>query len=145
MLNTGSPYVVSWPSEDIAFARSIPPAPINPTFMVFPSGSELAANPLELARDVVDDIAGLQVLGQHVPGIGLDLELARERVRLVKPERVLDRKACRPELPQAVEEHRNVKMGAPLARPRVPSPGVERVFQVEETSELAVLLFDRLR
>src|SRR3989304_2054112 len=97
-----------------AIAWPMRPAPMNPTFMVFPSGCELTANPFELARDVVDDVAALQVLGQHVPGVGLDLELARQRLRLVEPERVLYGEARRAPLSQAVEEDRNVAPGGPL-------------------------------
>jgi hypothetical protein len=38
---------------------------------------KLAPDPVELAADIVDDVAGLQTVWQHVPGVGLDLEVAR--------------------------------------------------------------------
>src|SRR3954463_12398567 len=37
---------------------------------------ELRAHPLELARDVVDDVARLELVGQDVPRVRLDLQLA---------------------------------------------------------------------
>src|SRR5439155_17079178 len=44
---------------------------------------QLPAHPFELAADIVDDVAGLQMIGQHVPGVGLDLKLPRQRHSLV--------------------------------------------------------------
>src|SRR5919109_3824887 len=105
------------------------PRPMNPTFMVLlPSRSdELAADPFDLALYVFDDVAGLQIVRQHVPGIGLDLELRRELVVLVEAQRVLDREARGPELAEVVEEHRHVHVRAPLARTRIVVPRRERV------------------
>jgi hypothetical protein len=38
--------------------------------------AELAAHPVEFAANIVDNVAGLEIVGQHVPRIGFDLELA---------------------------------------------------------------------
>jgi len=92
-----------------------------------PSG-ELSANPVELATDVADDVAGPQVVRQHVPGVGLDLDLTRQGLCLVTPVRVLDREARGPEDAEILEEDRDVEGGAPLAGPRVLLPGDERVW-----------------
>jgi hypothetical protein len=43
--------------------------------MVYSPLFELPAHPFELAADIVDDIAGLEMIGQHVPGVSLDFEL----------------------------------------------------------------------
>src|SRR5512138_18119 len=40
---------------------------------------QLTPHPLELAADVVDDVPGLDLVREHVPRVGLDLELPRER------------------------------------------------------------------
>src|SRR5690606_24184918 len=42
------------------------------------SAEQLALDPLELASDVIDDVAGLQVLRQHVPRVRFDLEVRRQ-------------------------------------------------------------------
>src|ERR1700681_289685 len=55
--------------------------------------TQLAAHPFEFAADVIDDIAGLQIFRQHVPGIGLDLELARQWLHFMEAQRLLDGKA----------------------------------------------------
>src|SRR5262245_3744798 len=120
------------------------PSPMNPTFMKLSPSAELAAHPVELAADVIDDIAGLEVVGQHVPGIGLDFELSRQRLDLVETQRVLDGETRGAERPEIVEEDRNVEVGAPFARSRVLLPGGERILQIEEARQLAVLLFDGL-
>src|SRR5262249_46026123 len=123
--------------------------PMNPTFMTsLPAlalSDELAAHPFELAADIVDDIAGLQILRQHVPGIGLDFELARQRLLLVEAQRLLDGKARGAERTAIVEEDRPVEMRAPFARAGILLPGGERIFEIEEAGELAVLLLDGLR
>src|SRR4051812_30538473 len=67
---------------------------------------KLRANPFELARDVIDDVAGLEMIREHVPGIGLDLELPRQRLPLVEFQRVLDGEARGAEFAEIVEEHR---------------------------------------
>src|ERR1022692_915554 len=117
------------------------PSPMNPTFMAllllvehdlfgkphptrriksggqaFPDHAldELAAHPLKFPANIVDDVAGLEAIGQHVPSIGLDLEMAREWFLLVKAQRVLDGEAGGAELAEIVEENRNVDVGAPF-------------------------------
>src|SRR5690606_8973460 len=77
---------------------------------IFPCLYQLVAHPLELARHVIDDVARLQVLGQHVPRVRLDLEMRRELVRLVELQRVLDREAGRLEVAEIIEEHRHVEV-----------------------------------
>src|SRR4029079_613609 len=107
--------------------------------------SELTLHPVELAADVVHDIAGLQIVRQHVPRIRLDLEGARQRLRLVELARVLYVIARVAEWAEVFEEYRHVEVGAPFARTGVLFPGVERVLEIEEARELAVLLLDGLR
>ena len=48
----------------------------------------LALDPLELAADVFDDVAGLEVIGQDVPGVGFDFEMAAEWRLLVHRQRL---------------------------------------------------------
>src|SRR5271156_6787850 len=78
---------------------------------------ELPAHPVELAANIIDDVAGLERVGQHVPGVSLDLEMTRQRLLLVKTQSVLDGETCRAELPEIIEEHRDVNVRAPFARP----------------------------
>src|SRR5437763_17205063 len=114
------------------------PAPIKPTFMAslrLADLLQLSADPFDFARDIIDDVAGLEMVRQHVPGVGLDLELARQRLRLVEFQRVLDGEARGAELAEVVEEHRHVEMRAPFARSGVRLPGLEGVFEVEEAVE----------
>src|SRR5208282_6586063 len=120
------------------------PSPINPTFMAPLLRAELAAHPVDLAADIVDDVAGFEVFRQHVPGIGLDFELPRQRLLLVKAQRVLDGEARRAKLPEIVEENRDVDMDAPLARPRLFLKSGDSVVEIEEAIDLAVPLFHGL-
>src|SRR5580700_10374862 len=101
---------------------------------------ELPAHPFELAAHVVDDVAALQVLRQHVPGVGLDLKLARQGLRLVEAECVLDGEARGAERAEVVEKNRHVEVGTPFARSRRLLPGRESIFKVQEAGEAAVLL-----
>src|SRR5277367_2963197 len=102
---------IAWPMR---------PSPINPTFMALllndphpiryadrpppfrgrikPCSDELAAHPVELAADIVDDVVRLQAVRQHVPGVGLHLEMMRQRHLLVEAQRVGDGKARGAEL-----------------------------------------------
>src|SRR5436853_5957229 len=78
---------------------------------------QLPTHPFDSATDVVDDVAGLQMIGQHVPRIRLNLKLARQRFLFVHLERLFESKACRPEqATQVIEEHRNMEVRAPFAR-----------------------------
>src|SRR6476469_9380797 len=77
------------------------------------NSTQLATHPVEFAAHIVDDVAGLEVVGQHVPGVGLDLELPRQRPRLVEPQRILDREPGGAERSDLLEENRNVEVGAP--------------------------------
>src|SRR5690606_18646994 len=106
---------------------------------------QLALDPLELASDVIDDVAGLQVLRQHVPRIRFDLEVRRQLVRLVELERILDREARRPEIAEVVEKDRNVDMRAPFARAGIALPRGERVLEIQILRELPVATLDGLR
>ena len=126
------------------------PGPMKPTFMVASRFSaftllQLTLHPFDLAAHVVDDVAGLEVVGQHVPGVGLDLELARQRLRLVEPQRVLDGEAGGPEVRR---DRRGtpargcacaIRAGRGFALPRR-----EGVLEIEEAVELAVPLLDGL-
>src|SRR5262245_64102836 len=98
--------------------RAIPwpmrPRPMKPTFMTFPLSysctlpllGELPLDPLQLARDVVDDVTGLEVVGQHIPRIRFDLEVRRERRLLVECQRLLEGKSCGAKrTAEIVEEH----------------------------------------
>src|ERR1700746_2056130 len=107
--------------------------------------AQLPAHPFELAADVVDDIAGLQIFRQDVPGVSHDFELTRQRFFLVKAQRLLDRKARRTERAKIVEKYRHVKVRAPFARPGVLFPGGKRIFEVEKVRKFAVFLLNRLR
>jgi hypothetical protein len=110
------------------------------------TSDQLPAHPFDLAADVVDDVAGFQVLRQYVPCVGLDLELARQRFLFVHLERLFERKACRPErTAQIVEEYRHVEVCAPFARTWVRFVRRERVFEIEDLSYLSVFLFHCLR
>src|SRR5215207_2587018 len=48
---------------------------------------ELLHNKCQLAGDIVGLRAGLQAVREHVPGIGLDLKMRRERLRSQGPQR----------------------------------------------------------
>src|SRR5690349_21190371 len=127
--------------------RAIPwpmrPRPMKPTFM---ASDQLSFHPLKLASDVVDDVAGLEVIGQHIPRVGLDLEMGRQRRLLVDGECLLEGEARGAEgSAEIIEEDRNVEMRAPLARARVLVERLERVLEVEEPGRLAVLLLTGLR
>src|SRR5208282_1783326 len=121
------------------------PSPINPTFMMFTPSAELAAHPFDLPADIVDDVAGLEVFRQHVPGIGLDFELARQRLCLVKAQRVRDGEARGTKRPEIVEKNRDVDMDAPFARPRRLLEGGDGIVEIEEAIDPAVAPFHRLR
>src|SRR5260221_3673968 len=59
-----------------ANARRRAPAPLTPTRRDrAPSRLELSPHPLELADHGLDDVLPAMLLGKHVPGIGLDLEV----------------------------------------------------------------------
>src|SRR5918997_1124940 len=76
---------------------------------------ELLENKRQLARDIVRLRSRLQAVREHVPGIGLDLEMRRERLRSQRPQRrneVVLRRAPRPEL---LKKDRHVTMDPPLA------------------------------
>src|SRR5690349_18159233 len=93
---------------------------------------ELAAYPVDLAADVFDDVAGLQAVRQYVPGIGLDFKLVRQRPLLVKAQRIGDGEARGAELAKIVEEHRDVDVDAPFARPRIFLEGRNRIVKIEK-------------
>src|SRR6186713_185472 len=107
---------------------------------------ELPLDPLQLARDVVDDVARLEVRGQHVPGVGLDLEMRGERGLLVDGERLFEREAGRAEGAAEIgEKDRHMEMRAPFARPGILVEGLERVLEVQEPGHLPVFLLTGLR
>jgi hypothetical protein len=55
---------------------------------VTPSLNQLPLHPFELAADVIDNVVRFRALGQHVPGVGLNFEMARDRLFLVQAQRV---------------------------------------------------------
>src|SRR5579883_162341 len=128
-----------------AMASPMRPSPMNPTFMNALRSNELAAHPVELAADVIDDVAALEALGQHVPGVGLHFEMARQRLCLVEAQRLGDGEPRGAERAEIVEENRDVNVGAPLARPRILLERGDGVVDIEEAVELAVSLFQGLR
>src|SRR5690348_15314534 len=64
-----------------------------PALPALPALDQLTLHPLELPGDVLDDVAGLQVIGEHIPRVSLDLEVRRERRLLVDRERLLEAEA----------------------------------------------------
>ena len=107
---------------------------------------QLPAHPVELAADIVDDVAGLEAVGQHVPGIGLDFQMPRQRLLLVEAQRVLDGKPRGTELAEIVEEYRHVNVRAPFALARrILLEGRDSIVNIEIAVDLAVALFHRLR
>src|SRR5579863_3956461 len=131
-------------------AEPMRPSPINPTFMTIllakrrAASNQLPAHPFELAANVIDDVALLEVVRQHVPGIGLDFEMARQRLCFMETQAVFDGKARGAELPEIVEEDRHVDVGPPFPRPRILFEDDNGVVHVEELRQLAVLLLNRL-
>src|SRR5688500_2396868 len=101
---------------------------------------QLTLDPVDLAGDVFDDVTRLEMLGQHVPRVGFDLEVRRERRFLVERQRLLEREARRPERAQIVEEHGDVEVRTPFARTGILVPVLERVLEVEEPRHLPVFL-----
>ena len=97
------------------------PRPTKPTFMMLSRecSHELPAHPLNLTADIVDNVARLQMVWKHIPGVGLDFKLARQRSRLVKFQCFLERKTRGTEWAEIVEKDRHVKMSAPFAWARV--------------------------
>ncbi len=86
-----------------------------------PACAELVEDPGELALDVLDDVAGLELRRQDVPGVRLDLDLIRQRCGAMLGQRFGDGEPRRAEAVEVVEEHRDVEVGAPLRR-RLPVP-----------------------
>src|SRR5829696_8600616 len=89
----------------------------------------------ELAGDVVGLRAGLELLRQHVPGIGLDLEMRREMLRAQRPQGCEKRVLGRAELAEIGEEHRHVAMDAPFALRPALAESREGVGQIDEARE----------
>ena len=118
---------------------------------------KLGFHPLQFFDDVVDDVSGLQMLGQHIPGVGFDLELGRQRIGSVEGESLFDRRPCRFERPEIFEEHRHMEWvrhshatGPPSnfrtqpADPRVfarPAAHLDRLMQIDRIIELAKGLY----
>src|SRR5215510_6133202 len=86
---------------------------------LWPFLQQLALNPLQFLADIVNDVAGLQAVGQDVPRVSLDLELTRNWIRLVKFQSIFNGKPSSAKRSQIVEEHRNVNVCAPFAGARV--------------------------
>src|SRR4029453_1108421 len=94
---------------------------------------ELPLDPIQLAGDIFDDVARFEVSREHVPRIGFDLEMRRERCLLVDGERLLQRKARRAEgTAEVVEEHRHVEVRPPFPRPRIRGGRLEGILEIEE-------------
>src|SRR5262249_4511155 len=77
---------------------------------------QLTLNPLQFLADIVDNVAGLQAVRQDVPCIRFYFELARDRIRLVELQSILNGKPSSAERSQIVEKDRYMNVGAPLAR-----------------------------
>src|SRR5215475_9511121 len=88
----------------------LPPCPF-----VAISLQQLTLNPLQFLTDVVDNVAGLQAVRQDVPCIRFYFELARDRIRLVELQSILNGKPSSAERSQIVEKDRYMNVGAPLA------------------------------
>src|SRR5688572_30990941 len=111
--------------------RAIPlPIRPRPTKATFMGSDDLALYPINFAGHVLHYVASLQVVGEHVPGVGLDLQVVGKRRLLVERQRLLQREARRAERPEVVEEYRHVKVGAPLTRPWVLLEVLEGVLEV---------------
>src|SRR3954467_14960906 len=92
----------------------------------------------ELAGDVVGLRAGLELLRQYVPGVGLDLDMRREMLRIQRRQSGQKRVLRRGELAEIGEEHRHVAMDAPFAGRAALAERREGIRQVGEALELAV-------
>src|SRR6266436_1127085 len=136
------------PSHSLAHATQTDETYVhgNPSiaFSSFFTLHQLSTHPFDLAADVIDDVAGLKMIGQHIPRICLNLKLARQGFVFVHLQRFLEREACGSERTQVIEEHRNMKVCAPFAGTRVRSARGESVFEIEELGDLPVLLLHRL-
>src|SRR5215469_15334363 len=128
---TTSYTVKSCPASRIL--RAIPwpirPRPTKPTFMVvlLESSRQLSTHPFNFAADIVDDVARLEMLWKHIPGICLYFKLARKWGLFMKFQGFLESKPRGAESAQVVQEHGNVKMGSPLSRPRICLPGLKGI------------------
>ena len=94
-------------------------------------------HPGELALDVLDDVAGLELRRQDVPRVRLDLDLIGQRRGAMLGQRLGDGEPRRAEAVEVVEEHRDVEVGAPLRR-LTRLPARHRVTQVEEAADRPV-------
>src|SRR5690348_16625067 len=83
---------------------------------------QLSLNPFQFLADIVHDVAGLQVIGQDVPCVGLDLELTGDRIRFVESQSVLDGEPSRAKRPEIIEENRDVNVCTPFTRTGVGLP-----------------------
>src|SRR5688572_11411391 len=121
----------SWPPSSTRRAIPVPmrPRPMKPTFIAL---RQLPLDPIHFAADVFDDVAGLEVIGKHVPGVSLDLQVRGERRFLVERQRLLERVPRRPERAKVVEEDRDMKVRAPVARTGVLVPVLEGVLEIHE-------------
>src|SRR6185312_10043787 len=96
------------------------------------SPEQLVPDELQLTRDVVGDVTVLESVGEYVPGVGLDLEVIRQRHLSVKPQRLLDRVSRRAERADLLQKNRHVEVGAQLCGSRVCFEGVEGLAEVQE-------------
>jgi hypothetical protein len=80
------------------------------------------------------------MVGEHIPGVGFDFEVGRQRRLLVDRQRLLQPEPRRAEsVAQLRQEHRHMEMGPPLPRARVLLPVLEGILEVEEPLLLTVL------
>src|SRR5262245_41374774 len=101
--------------------------------------AQLASNPFYLLTDVVDDVACLQTVRQNVPRVGLDLKLARQRIRLVEPQRVFNSESSCSKGAEVIEKHGDVDVGSPFSCFGTGSPRRKRILEIQESRELSVL------
>src|SRR3954451_1559095 len=76
---------------------------------------EFLQDEIQLAGDIVRLRAGLKVRREHVPGVGLHLEVGRERVGSERVQRVEEGVLRRADLAEVAQEDWDVAMHAPLA------------------------------
>src|SRR5918995_5855224 len=98
----------------------------------------------KLARDVVRFRASFQVPREHVPGVGLDLEMGRERLRPHPAKRRHENVLGRAEVAEALKEDGHVAMDAPLPWRGARLEGLEGLRQIDEARQPAVAAHDNL-
>src|SRR3954451_16322878 len=116
----GSPPARAVPA--MTFVQTVGRFETRPSLSSVPSGGARTVTALipkflqherQLASDVVSLGAGFQLFRQDVPGVGLDLEMGRERRGLERPQRLDQRPLGRAERAEIREKDRDMAMDAP--------------------------------